>query len=119
MCHTHIALDPEADAKIASVFDAAVAAERSKPDDARTFDQLQADVVVELIVLERQADRTQELSELVQLDRFQRDGIPRLNPHGRYILAYRDAVRPVELTTWSRPWSRAPQEAGTARLMSQ
>ena len=38
MCHTHLELDPEADAKVAAVFDAAVAAERAKPDDGRTLE---------------------------------------------------------------------------------
>ena len=43
MCHTQIDLDPETDARLSAAFDAAVAAERSKPDDGRTFDQLRAD----------------------------------------------------------------------------
>ncbi|MET0578728.1 MAG: hypothetical protein ABW122_08720, partial [Ilumatobacteraceae bacterium] len=49
MCHTHIELDPEADAAVAAAFDAAVAAERATTDDGRTFEQLQADVMVDLI----------------------------------------------------------------------
>ena len=47
LCHTHLALDPEADARVSAVLDAAVAAERAKPDpEARTFDQLRADAFV-------------------------------------------------------------------------
>ena len=41
MCHTQISLDPEADARLSAAFDAAVAAEKAKPDDGRTFDQLE------------------------------------------------------------------------------
>ena len=58
MCHTHLELDPEADARVAAVFDAAVATERAEPDDGRTFDQLQADVMVELITGARTTDPT-------------------------------------------------------------
>jgi hypothetical protein len=39
MCHTQVSLDPEADARLSAAFDAAVAAEKAKPDDGRTFDQ--------------------------------------------------------------------------------
>ena len=47
LCHTHLALDPEADARVSAVLDAAVADERAKPDpEARTFDQLRADAFV-------------------------------------------------------------------------
>jgi hypothetical protein len=49
MCHTQISLDPEADARFSAVFDAAVAAERSKADDGRTFDQLRADAFMRLV----------------------------------------------------------------------
>jgi hypothetical protein len=49
MCHTRISLDPEADAGFSAVFDAAVAAERAKPDEGRTFDQLQADAFITLV----------------------------------------------------------------------
>ncbi len=41
MCHTQISLDPEADARLSAAFDAAMAAEKAKPDNGRTFDQLQ------------------------------------------------------------------------------
>ena len=43
MCHTQISLDPEADARFSASFDGAVAAERAKPDDGRSFEQLKAD----------------------------------------------------------------------------
>ena len=47
LCHTHVALDPEADARVSAVLDAAVAAERAKPEtEARPFDQLRADAFV-------------------------------------------------------------------------
>jgi hypothetical protein len=49
MCHTQISLDPEADARLSAVFDAAVAAERAKPDTGRTFDQLRADAFMNLV----------------------------------------------------------------------
>ncbi len=50
MCHTHITLDPEADARFSAALDAAVAAEQAKPDDeARTFDQLKADAFINLV----------------------------------------------------------------------
>ncbi len=41
MCHTQISLDPEADARLSAAFDAAIAAEKAKPDNGRSFDQLQ------------------------------------------------------------------------------
>ena len=38
MCHTHLQLDPEADARVSGALDAAIAAEQAKPDDEqRTF----------------------------------------------------------------------------------
>src|SRR4051812_6410299 len=49
MCHTQISLDPEADARLSAAFDAAVAAERAKPDTGRTFDQLRADAFMNLV----------------------------------------------------------------------
>ena len=69
MCHTHLELDPEADARVAAVFDAAIATERAEPDDGRTLDQLQADVMVELITGARTTDtRVPECSVLIDLD---------------------------------------------------
>ena len=56
MCHTHLQLDPEADAKVSAALDAAIAAERAKPDDdTRTFDQLKADAMVGLVTGARTA----------------------------------------------------------------
>ena len=51
MCHTHLQLDPEADARVSAALDAAIAAEQAKPDDdeSRTFDQLKADAIVALL----------------------------------------------------------------------
>ncbi len=50
VCHTHLELDAETDAKVAAALDAAVAAARSgQQDTGLTFDQLQADALVELI----------------------------------------------------------------------
>ncbi len=49
MCHTQISLDPEADARLSAAFDAAVAAEKAKPDDHRTFDQLKADAFMAIV----------------------------------------------------------------------
>jgi hypothetical protein len=49
MCHTQISLDPESDARLSAAFDAAVAAERAKPDDGRTFDQLKADAFMAIV----------------------------------------------------------------------
>jgi len=49
MCHTELVLDPLTDAKIASVFGAAVTRECGRPGDDRSLDQLKADVIVDLI----------------------------------------------------------------------
>ncbi len=50
MCHTHLQLDAETDAKVAAALDAAVAASKARHQDPDlTFDQLQADTLVELI----------------------------------------------------------------------
>ena len=49
MCHTQISLDPEADARLSAVFDAAVAAEKAKPDNGRTFDQMRADAFMAIV----------------------------------------------------------------------
>ncbi len=50
MCHTHLQLDAETDAKVAAALDAAVAASKPRHQDPDlTFDQLQADTLVELI----------------------------------------------------------------------
>jgi hypothetical protein len=72
MCHTHLQLDPEADAKISAVLDAAIAAERDKPQtdgEQRTFDQLKADAMVGLITEVRATQRrVPEMSVLVDCD---------------------------------------------------
>ena len=50
MCHTHLQVDPETDARIASVLDAAVASARSQlQGDDVDFDHLKADALVGLI----------------------------------------------------------------------
>ena len=49
MCHTQISLDPEADARLSAAFDAAMAAEKAKPDNGRTFDQLKADAFMAMV----------------------------------------------------------------------
>ena len=51
MCKTLLSLDPLADAKAWSAINAAVATARNadQHDDDRTWDQLQADVVVDLL----------------------------------------------------------------------
>ena len=50
MCHTHLQLDAETDARIAASLDAAIAAAKTRQQDPNlTFDQLQADTLVDLI----------------------------------------------------------------------
>ena len=49
MCRTQISLDPEADARLSAAFDAAVAAEKAKPDDGRSFDQIRADAFMTMV----------------------------------------------------------------------
>jgi hypothetical protein len=70
MCHTHLQLDPEADAKISAVLDAAIAAERDRPDpEPRSWDQLKADAMVGLITGGRSTQRrVPEVSVLVDYD---------------------------------------------------
>ena len=69
MCHTHLQLDPEADAQVSAALDAAIAAEQAKPDDdeQRTFDQLKADAMVGLVTGARTLDR--RVPEVTVLDR--------------------------------------------------
>ena len=57
MCHTHLTLDPEADARVSAALDAAIAAERAKPDSGRSFDQLRADAFVTLVTSRAGAGR--------------------------------------------------------------
>ena len=50
MCHTHLQLDAETDARVAASLDAAIAAAKTRQQDPNlTFDQLQADTLVDLI----------------------------------------------------------------------
>jgi hypothetical protein len=66
MCHTHLELDPESDAKVSAALGEAIAAERSKADGERTWEQLQADALVGLITGARSLDRrVPELSVLI------------------------------------------------------
>ena len=51
MCHTHLQLDAETDAKVAAALDASIAAARAERQDPNlTFDQLQVDALVDLII---------------------------------------------------------------------
>src|SRR3954447_12212308 len=70
MCHTQISLDPEADARLSAVFDAAVAAEKAKPDDRRTFDQIRADAFMAMVTATSVlgARRPAEILVLVDLE---------------------------------------------------
>ena len=70
MCHTQISLDPEADARLSAAFDAAVAAEKARPDDGRTFDQIRADAFMAMVTatITPGARRPAELLVLIDLD---------------------------------------------------
>ena len=70
MCHTQISLDPEADARLSAVFDAAVAAERPSPTTAARFDQLSADAFMTLVTATPApgARRPAELLVLIDLE---------------------------------------------------
>ena len=58
MCHTHLQVDPETDARIAAALDAAVAAARSQlQGDDVEFDHLKADALVGLITGARTTGR--------------------------------------------------------------
>ena len=51
MCHTHLQLDAETDAKVAAALDASITAARAERQDPNlTFDQLQVDALVDLII---------------------------------------------------------------------
>ena len=69
MCKTLLSLDPLADATAWTAINAAVAAARSanQHDDDRSWDQLQADVVVDLLTGARAAgdERVPEVSVLI------------------------------------------------------
>jgi hypothetical protein len=58
MHHTHITLDPEADARFCAALDAAVGAEAlHREDEGRTFEQLKADAFVTLTTTPRTSGR--------------------------------------------------------------
>jgi Domain of unknown function (DUF222) len=69
MCKTLLSLDPLDDAKVWTAINAAIAATRSadQHDDDRTWDQLQADVVVDLLTGARAAgvERVPEVSVMI------------------------------------------------------
>jgi Domain of unknown function (DUF222) len=64
MCHTHLELDPETDARVSAALDAAVAAARARQqDDDVNFDHLKTDALVDLITGARATDpRVPEVS---------------------------------------------------------
>ncbi len=71
MCKTLLELDPEADAKLWTAIGAAVRQARAdqQPGDDRSFDQVQADTVVDLVTGSRGVDRrVPEVSVLIDLD---------------------------------------------------
>jgi hypothetical protein len=71
LCHTHLTLDPEADAAVGAALGAAVYAEQqtTPDDDDRSFDQVRADVMVELITGARSVQRrTPQVSVLIDYD---------------------------------------------------
>ena len=86
MCHTHLELDAETDARVAASLDAAVAAAKTRQQDSNlTFDQLQADTLVDLITRPDTAQgpaavtgRVPEVIVLIDLDTL-RNG---LHDHG-------------------------------------
>ncbi len=57
MCHTHLELDPETDARVSAAFDAAVQAARTAQQDDLSFEHLRADALVDLITGARSTDR--------------------------------------------------------------
>ena len=57
MCHTHLELDPETDARVSAAFDAAVQAARTAGQDDVSFEHLRADALVDLITGARSTDR--------------------------------------------------------------
>jgi hypothetical protein len=69
MCHTHLELDPESDAKVSAALGEAIAAERAKADGQRSWNQLQADALVGLVTDARSLDRrVPELAVLIDRD---------------------------------------------------
>ena len=65
LAHTHLALDPESDARLSAALDAAVTTERHTDED-RTFDQVRADAFITLATGARHhGRRPAELSVLI------------------------------------------------------
>lgn len=78
MCKTLIELDAEADAAMWTAIGAAVGAARNnqQPGDDRSYDQLQADTVVDLICGSQAVDRrVPEVSVLIDLDTLRSGGV--------------------------------------------
>src|SRR5215207_7935840 len=67
MCHTHLTLDPEGDARLSAVVDAAVAAARAKPDTGRSFEQLRADAFVAVVTSRPGTRRPAQVNVLIDL----------------------------------------------------
>lgn len=75
MCHTHLQVDPETDARIASVLDAAVATARAQlQGDDVDFDHLKADALVGLITGARTTGHRVSDLTLLTDSRTMRDG---------------------------------------------
>ena len=75
MCHTHVLLDPEADATLSAALDAAVAAEQARDErEERTWDQLRADAFLGLVCGARGQRRRPEIAVLIDLATL-RDGL--------------------------------------------
>jgi hypothetical protein len=71
LCHTHLTLDPEADAAVGAALGAAVWADQQAagPDDDRTLDQVRADAMVGLITAARSVGRrVPQVSVLIDVD---------------------------------------------------
>ena len=83
MCKTLLSLDPLADAKAWTAINAAMATARNadQRDDDRTWDQLQADVVVDLLTGARSSgdERVPEVSVLIDYDTLARRASRRLD----------------------------------------
>ena len=75
LTHTHVILDPEADAKFSKALDAAVAAEQATADtEERTWDQLRADAFVALVSGTRTGGRPAQVLVLID-DNTMRHGL--------------------------------------------
>jgi hypothetical protein len=68
MCHTHLELDPESDARVSAALNDAIATERAQPDTGRSWNQLQADAMVGLLTGARAGEpRPPELTVVIDL----------------------------------------------------